>query len=281
MGRIVCALTLALAVGLAGAGCGAGAAAGPQDDAALPGHDASVDVAPSADAADAAPDGRPAADGGLDAPPADGVPSDTAPGDGLPGDGAPGDGMVTDGSGPGDAAPGDARPDGGCSQVSLLGNGDFEQGHTVWTEDSTGSFDLIYATADLPTDRPPQGGGWAAWLGGYDAADDLLGQDVAIPAGATTLRLTGYRSVATQETGTYPWDFARVELRSATGAVLETLLTYSNADATTGWQAIQATAQSPHAGTTVRLALHATNDSISNPTDFFFDTLVLEATVCQ
>jgi hypothetical protein len=63
--------------------------------------------------------------------------------------------------------------------------------------------------------------------------------------------------------------------------VLETLLTYTNLDATTGWQALQATAQSAHAGTSVRLALHATNDSISNPTDFLFDTLALEATVCQ
>jgi hypothetical protein len=133
----------------------------------------------------------------------------------------------------------------------------------------------------MPTSLAPQGGGWAAWLGGddYGADDDLLWQAVSVPLGTTTLRLTGYRYLATAE-GTYPWDFVRLQLRDPTDAVLETLLTYSNADTTTTWQAFQVTAQLPYAGSALRFAIHATTDEWGDYTSFLFDTLALEATVC-
>jgi hypothetical protein len=102
---------------------------------------------------------------------------------------------------------------------------------------------------------------------------------VTVPAGTTALRLTGYWSIDTDE-GTYPWDFVTIELRTETGAEDDKLLTYSNADATTGWLPLSATAEDPRPGSTRWFAIHATTDEWSDITSFFFDTLVLEATVC-
>jgi hypothetical protein len=260
-----------LALLLVSAGCAGTTATAPTDGAPgadrLPGADAGVDLGPGGDAGG---DAALPTDARTDGPVADAAPHDAPPADGPPA---------------GDAAPADAAPhdsgalDAGCTTVSLLQNGDFDQGHAVWTEDSSLGYEIITAAANLPTTLPPQSGGYAAWLGYENDADELLWQTVQVPTGATSLRLRGYRALETLE-GTTPWDYVDLQLQDADGAELETLLTYSNADATSSWQAFSATATVPYAGAILRLAVHATTD-FSYPTDFFFDSLVLEATVCQ
>ena len=99
-----------------------------------------------------------------------------------------------------------------------------------------------------------------------------------MPAAATQLRFKGYRWIATEElAGTY--DFLYFELRSTGAVLLETLATYSNADSVGGWTAFDLGAASPHAGETLRINVNATTDFSLN-TNFFLDTLTVEALVC-
>jgi len=262
---LVAALCLGFLVG--GTGCSRGispedasATDGPQQNDAVPRDAQPDDVTPDAPKDGSIPD----------------VPSDTT----LPD--ASEDGSAQDGrpDGSQDAEVPDGTADGGCV-VNLLANGDFEQGRTVWTEQSSGSYPLIYARADLPSTRPPYDGEWAAWLAGDDGVDDKLFQDVTVPAAATSLRLRGQRSIATMETtSTFDWDKLTILLQDTSGATLETILKYSNLDANTGWAAFDKTLTTSYAGQTVRLLLRATTDGLSNPTSFFIDGLALEANVC-
>lgn len=122
---------------------------------------------------------------------------------------------------------------------------------------------------------------YKAWLGGWDEpATDTMYQDVAIPAGTTMLTLRGQYSVATSETGTSVYDTCNVELRDTSNGLLQSVMALSNVTTTATWTPFQLTFASPHAGQTVRLHFRSTSD-ITIPTAFYFDTLALEATVCQ
>jgi hypothetical protein len=175
-------------------------------------------------------------------------------------------------------APPDAAPADACSPgwIQLLGNGDFESGNTVWTATSNGG-DVIRMGS---SPWPPQGGSWQALFLGYNSASQSLTQTVTIPAGATALRLRGYRCFVTNETASVPYDNLTIELKQG-AALLETLAAYSNVDAGTvcSWTALQVDASSAHAGQTVTLKLLASSDS-ATATSFGLDTLVLEAFGC-
>jgi hypothetical protein len=54
----------------------------------------------------------------------------------------------------------------------------------------------------------------------------------------------------------------------------------NNTTPTTVWTAFDVVTTSPYAGQTVRLRSRSTND-FSLATSFYFDTVFLEATVCQ
>jgi len=70
--------------------------------------------------------------------------------------------------------------------LSPLVNGNFEAGHTGWTEHSLQGWDLIVNT-DEPNMIPPHSGVWAAWLGGDDDETATLEQAVYVPASAPYL----------------------------------------------------------------------------------------------
>ena len=71
--------------------------------------------------------------------------------------------------------------------TEMLINGDFEQYHTGWTETTQVPTPIINPAALLPV--PPHSGNYAAWLGGYNGADDQLFQTVSVPAAATAATL--------------------------------------------------------------------------------------------
>src|SRR5690606_4353702 len=75
---------------------------------------------------------------------------------------------------------------------------------------------------ELPTPLSPlPSGSYAAWLGGYDDAADILYQTFTVPAGATNLTVGFYKWLATQETTTsFVYDRAFVELQTSTGGLL-------------------------------------------------------------
>jgi hypothetical protein len=192
----------------------------------------------------------------------------------------------------GDSGPADGgTPDGGtdCATetVDLLKNGDFEDGPGVdWVEFSSGDFPLIVAEGDptLPDEFvvTPASAPFMVYLGGYDEAADRIQQDIAVPPEATDLKVRVAFRVDTEETATSAFDNTFLEIVSTeNGAVLEELANVNNADDTDDEFVVtdDIPLAGDYAGQTIRFQLRTTTDATLD-TDFFFDSLVLEATAC-
>lgn len=147
--------------------------------------------------------------------------------------------------------------------TTLLQNGEFENGPQGWT-----------ATADVITtdaNEPAHDGKWKAWLGGYGTPHtDTLWQQVSLPANATTVTLSFWLHISTEEqTTTEAYDKLRVRLRSATGQFIKTLKTFSNLQAATGFS-LQTFDLTAYMGQAVRIELAAEEDN-GSMTSFVVD----------
>lgn len=141
-------------------------------------------------------------------------------------------------------------------------NPGFEDGTTGWT-----------ATANVITDsageRAHTGHG-KAWLGGYGVKHtDTLFQDVAIPANVTTVTVSFYLHISTEEEGNQAFDTLKVSVRNAQGAVLKNLATYSNLQSQPGYR-LRTFDLSAFRGKTIRLFFQANEDNGSQ-TSFVLD----------
>jgi hypothetical protein len=192
----------------------------------------------------------------------------------------------TDGGRPDGGAP-DGGTDCPTATVDLLQNGNFDDGPGAdWVEISSGDFPLIVAEGDpsLPDEFvvTPASAPFMVYLGGYDSAADRIQQDIVVPPEATDFRLVGAARVDTEETSTTSaFDTTVLEIVSTEdGSVLEELASFDNLDDTDDeFVVIDIAVAGDYAGQTVRLQLRTTTDG-SLDTDFFFDSLVLEATAC-
>ena len=121
-------------------------------------------------------------------------------------------------------------PAGGGTQ-QILGNPGFENGENAppWTATA--------GVIDSSAAQPPRSGSWKAWMNGFGAAHtDTLMQPVSIPADITVAKLSFWLYINTAETSrTKSNDTLRVQLRNSAGAVLSTLGTYSNLNASAGY----------------------------------------------
>jgi hypothetical protein len=216
---------------------------GPELDAAADAAD--PDAAIDAAAIDARPDAPP-----IDAPPIDAPPID-----------APTD------------APIDAPM---CTPTwhDLLGNGGFDTGIVPWTQTSM----IILPAANLPF--APHAGTHAARFGGSHNANDVLVQNVTIPAGATGLRVRGYQCFVTEDPISDADSF-EVTLETPAGNVLDTLLSITNSDTAPicFWQSFTWVASSPHAGQAIVLRLRG-RTNLAFLTRFIVDTMALEWLGC-
>ncbi len=194
-------------------------------------------------------------------------------------------GIRPDAGAPADASPppADASPDCVTGPVNLLSNAGFDNGVAPWVEASGGGFALVVNQSEL-NGVDADSGEFLAWLGGYspDGGDtDVFHQDFFLPADATPVTLNGMVFVDSAELFSIPFDTLKLELVNvASGASLETLQSWSNADEGTDWVPFSATVAGNYAGQTLRLRLTANLDS-SNTTSFLFDTLSLNTTTCQ
>jgi len=165
--------------------------------------------------------------------------------------------------------------------IQFLANANFDLGSGGgWIENGAG-YPMVLAPTDptYPLPVTPQTGNYAVWMGGLDSATRSIYQDVVIPAGATNVSVTGYRYIATEEiAGVY--DTWTATLRNTGGGVIETLGSFTNADALEAWTVFAYSPITNIGGQTIRLHLENTND-ITNNTNFFIDSLTLSATVCQ
>lgn len=154
---------------------------------------------------------------------------------------------------------------GGGSQI--LVNPGFESGNTTWTASTS----VISTSAT----EPAHSGSWKAWLDGYGAAHtDTLYQQVAIFSSHTSATLTFWLHVDTAETSTTTaFDTLQVQIRNSSGTLLQTLATYSNLNANTGY-AQKSFDLSAYIGQTIRVYLTGTEDSTLQ-TSFVVDDFAL------
>lgn len=158
----------------------------------------------------------------------------------------------------------DPDPDPGCSAAQLMVNPGFEKGTaSPWIGDAG-------LVARETVEQPAWAGSWLATLGGQGVTDtDTLSQLVSIPEGCRA-RLGFWLDIDTaQRTTSTAYDTLKVTLRSPSGAVLDSLATYSNLDAALGYRK-HSFDVSEHAGRQLLVTFTARENS-SRQTSFFLD----------
>jgi len=123
-----------------------------------------------------------------------------------------------------------ATPAGSCPAQQLLGNPGFE----------TGSASPWSATSGVISNHsaePPHSGSWDAWLDGYGTTHtDTLSQSITLPTGCSNDNFSFWLHIDTAETTTTTaYDTLKVQVLNSSGAVLSTLVTYSNLNHITGY----------------------------------------------
>lgn len=181
------------------------------------------------------------------------------------------DASTTDAALPADAGLPDA---GDCTlqTVNLLVNPNFDGAAGSWV--GSPSEASIVRVPPVTPDSSPN----SAWLGGATSTDDVLHQDVAIPADATGLTLSGRIRQDTDEIIHNNDDILRLDITNTSNVVLSALKEWDEND-DGGWGTFSYTL-ADYAGQTIRVRLHANNDS-SLASSFFIDTLNLSAMSCQ
>ena len=151
----------------------------------------------------------------------------------------------------------------GC--VELLQDGSFEAGGQGWLQYSAQGYELI-------SDFNPRTGRLGAYLAGVNSADDRLSQQIALPAGVSTVRAWWY--LATAETAG-AFDQMTVALLRPDGSWLADLVTVDNTAPVGVWDELVIDL-SPHAGQTVVLRFTGRADD-TNISDFYLDDISLMA----
>jgi Zn-dependent metalloprotease len=152
-------------------------------------------------------------------------------------------------------------------QLDLIANGSFESGANGWMA----SANVIGAWPR----QPAFDGSKYAYLGGKGVAyTGMLAQSIAIPASATTAKLSFALHIDSAETSTRTaYDKLVVTVKSSTGTVLGTLATYSNLNKAAGYT-IRSFSLLPYKGQTVTLSFAASEDT-SLQTSFVVDKVSL------
>jgi hypothetical protein len=160
----------------------------------------------------------------------------------------------------------------------LLVNPGFENAETGWTNPgirivnqatNVNANNAPEITAQSPTNL--------AWFGGINRQDDLLSQDVAIPAGAAALTFSFYYAIFTRENSAAENDVMDVSVIAGNQVV--PLAHFSDNDAVEAWTRASVALPLSLVGQTVTLQLHSSTNG-SMITSFYIDTLSLQAAVC-
>ena len=160
---------------------------------------------------------------------------------------------------------------GSGSTTQLFANPDFEAGDVGWASQNCGTASDCFYVISQHTGLGNNGSNWYAMLGSVTDTSNVthnnmtstLSQDVTIPASATAAALRFWYRISTSESGSTPYDtMALVVANPATGNVIATLATWSNADATGGaWVQSAAYDLLAYKGQTVRVEFRAETDS--------------------
>jgi hypothetical protein len=150
----------------------------------------------------------------------------------------------------------------------LIVNGALEGSISPWVLSGTGAFYTSNGTY-------PHGGTGYMYFGVNNNVSGQTYQQVTIPSTATGT-LTFWFNCSSSESATTAFDFLYVEVRSTTGALLQTVATYSNKDKTTaGSYSQKSFSLAAYKGQTIRLQFRNTMDS-SITTTFRVDDVSLK-----
>jgi hypothetical protein len=151
--------------------------------------------------------------------------------------------------------------------AAILQNPGFENGTQGWTA----------SPSVITTDpgEPARTGTGKAWLGGYgEAHADELCQQLSIPASATSVVLSYYLHITSEEqTTTDKFDVMHVQIRNPADAVLRNVTTYSNLLAAPGFK-LKTVNLTAFKGQTVKVCFQAVEDNGST-TSFVLDDFKL------
>jgi hypothetical protein len=151
--------------------------------------------------------------------------------------------------------------------ADAIENGDFEAGGTSWEVQHSTIFDV---------DIAPHSGTKAAYLGGYDNAQDGLYQQVVIPADTVTATLSYWWYLFTVEPD-HPHDYLYVEVYDTSGVLIAEVARFDDGATPDTWQ--QATADlSAYAGQTIRISFRIETDG-QHRSSFYVDDVVLD--ICR
>jgi len=163
----------------------------------------------------------------------------------------------------------------------LLVNPGFDSGTTGWTTSVAGGFALIFVATgsggnspDVAAQSPPN----VAWFGGYNNADDIAAQSVAIPAGATAINLSFFYAVVSRDTSNTEVDVMDVTVTA--GAQTTAVAHFNNLTSAANLTRFTATLPVSLAGQTVRIQFRDQTNA-TGITSFYIDTVALQATTCQ
>jgi kumamolisin len=149
----------------------------------------------------------------------------------------------------------------------LIRNGNFEQGDSGWRMYSAGGFDLV-------DDTNPHGGEFGAYLCGYAACSDVVGQTFTVPSSGQ-VSISYWWSGKTTQSGTACRDSMTVQILDSAGRVIGQIQPkICNTEANGQWKQVTFDASatlSKYAGQRVTLMFSARTSLTSSTTAFFID----------
>ena len=155
----------------------------------------------------------------------------------------------------------------------LLGDPGFEEGTIFWASDicavvkpagCTGGFEVLQAS--------PRTGDAHAAIGGPATSFRLTSEPVTIPPAVRTAELSVYLWIITRNKKLSA-DLLKIEILDGHGALLETVGTFNNLDASASWQEHRFDL-SRHRGRTIRVAFTGSRER-GSPTWFLLDDVTL------
>lgn len=149
--------------------------------------------------------------------------------------------------------------------VDPIQNGGFEDSTNGWSGN----------TERIGNQKPAFEGQNAAWLCGRGRRTaHQLSQTFSLPADATRADLTFQLQISTTEKSNQPYDKLWVNVLSESGALLQSLATFSNTNASTSFQS-QTFDLSAYKGQNITLQFKGTEDGLY-PTSFVLDAVQLQ-----
>ena len=118
-----------------------------------------------------------------------------------------------------------------------------------------------------------------AWLAGYANAQDDLWQVVSIPAGASSITLSFYYAIATQENSPTIADTMTVYTYDSAADSFTAVATFNDNMSTPMWTRFSVSLPLSLAGKSIQVGFKAKTDNPRN-TNFWVDTVSLDVVAC-